>query len=106
MKEAYDKIDVENKELKKEKEEASNKAKEADLKMRSDRASNFVESLIKEGKIRATNEMPIEEIKKYLINKATDSYEDVVSQYSAIEGKTKFNAVKPKIATLKNGEKV
>ncbi len=106
MKEAFDKMDVENKQMKADKEAKNKLATEADLKFRQERAKNFVDKLIDQKKVIGTDEMPIEKAKEYLVNKATESYEDVVTQYSIIP--VKVSAAKPGIKnqTLANGTKV
>lgn len=93
MKEAHDKLEVENKSMK-EKEDANNaEVKAADLKFRQERAKNLVEKLIEQKKVFATDEMTIDKAKDYLINKATESYEDVVTQFSF--SPVKHSAAKP-----------
>ena len=100
MKEAHDKMEMENKSMK-EKEEARNaEVKAADLKFRQERAKNYVERLIAGGKVIATAEMTIEKATEYLTNKATDHYEDVVTQFSLAP--VKLSGAKPKFGMVKN----
>jgi len=102
MKEAYDKMELENKEMK-EKEEARNKEiVAADLKFRTERATNFISKLVDSKRIGATETMTFDEVKTYLTNKAIEKFEDVATQFPNIE---RISAPRPKFQTAsKNSE--
>lgn len=100
MKEAHDKMEMDNKSMKEEKEKAENSAKESAKLLRTEKATTLVDKLIAQNRVQATDDMPLPEVREFLINKATDNYEDVATQFSFIP----VRATAPKMA--KNGEDV
>ena len=98
LKEAHDKMELENKEMK-EKAEANNKEKaETALALKKEKATNLInENSIK---IQPMSGKTIEETKEYLVNRAVENYEDVAYQFSMIP--VKFSAPKPKREGAKN----
>ncbi len=102
MKEEHDAMKVKNEELMNKEAVRVEEVKAADLKFRKERATNYVDKLIDQKKVVATEEMPLDKVKEYLINKATENYEDVVTQYSITP--IRVSGVKPGL--LKNGVKV
>lgn len=84
MKTAFDKMQSENKAMCEEKVAAENAAKESANLLKREKAVNYVETLVTTGRIKATEDMNIDEAKTYWVNKATENFTDVQALFAAV----------------------
>lgn len=99
MKNDYDAMDAENKELKNKEKLRNEELATSDLKFRTERATNFVQSLIDTKKVNPSANMPLEKMKDFLIKEAIENFDKVVATYDLIP--STFKPAKP---GLKNSE--
>ena len=107
MKAAHDAMEVENKKMKDEKVAAENLLKAQDLQLRKEKATNLVKQADTEGKIVATASLTKEQVIDFLIEKATNNYDDIAIQLSA--ALSTFKAAKNKLnntLVLQGGKKL
>lgn len=105
MKEKYSNLEAKNKELSDKEEARNQETKDADLKFRKERATNFVDKLEQQGKLFTTESLKtVDEVKTYLVNKATEDFDSISTQFSIIP--SRLSGPKPGSKnTLNNGEK-